>query len=61
MEIFAFLGLFIAVTIAIFGVTALLGWINDDCGDYSAHWFMTCVLYAVTVTLLIMRIRALSG
>lgn len=52
MEVFAFLGLYIAV---------LLGWVNDDCDDYRAHRMMTCVLYAVTVTLLTIRIWALSG
>lgn len=57
MEVFMYLGLCIAVLIATFGVTGLLGWLYDDWGDYSAHWIVTCMLYAITVTLVVRGTR----
>lgn len=52
IECFALFGMCIAIFIGIVGITALIGWINND-DDALLKWLTTCVFYAVTVTLLI--------
>lgn len=52
IEFFAWFGMAIAIFIGITGITALIGWTQDDDEGWM-KWIITCAFYAVTVTLLI--------
>lgn len=54
MEFFTFMGLVIAIFVAITCFTAFLGWLTDE-DDHMLHWLMTCMFYAVSTTIFIMK------
>ena len=56
MDIFSYIGLCVVILAVTLGVTWVAGWTTDD-HDFILSWIMTCILYAVTVTLLLMEIH----
>lgn len=55
MELFTYFGLIIATFAGITCLTAFLGWISGD-DDHMLRWLMTCLIYAITTTLLIIEL-----
>lgn len=54
MGFFTFMGLLIAIFAAITCSTAFLGWLTNE-DDHTLHWLMTCMFYAVTTAIFIMK------
>lgn len=54
MELFTFIGLVIAILAGIIAITAFIGWVSND-DDNTLRWAITCLAYAVTVTIFIMN------
>lgn len=54
LEFFGFMGLLIMAFGLIIGVTAFIGWVNND-DDGILKWIISSVVAAVSVTALIMQ------
>lgn len=55
IEVFALLGMIMVIFIAVTVFTWLLGWVSGDDYDYTLRWMFTCLFYAITVALFIMK------
>jgi hypothetical protein len=55
LEVFAMLGMIIVIFVAVLLVTWVIGWASGDDCDCGLRWIFTCMIYAITVALFVMK------